>query len=493
MRRTRAASHPQAFSTGPCERAQACFSIVAGIFFFLVVIKFGNPVILDATIIPPKTLPEAIYDSWPLKWAYWLSVPVFAMGLLAICRRHFEPPRVGEAPDNPHNTTANSAPPANDPSDCNGAHSKVLLFLPLIWLAWQCLAATQTVSPVLTAVTLKHFTICVALFYVGCFALAGVGNPWPLWAGFGLALAWVIRLGFEQHFGGLEATRRMIYEMPNWRELGPVYLKRIASDRIFSTFMYPNALAGGILFLLPVSVVFVWVLTPKVGMKARRAFVGILGGCGLACLYWSGSKSGWLIALAMGLIVLLHSPMSAHWKRAVTCAIIVFGLVGFAARYAKFFEKGSTSVVARFDYWAAAFRTACDHPLFGTGPGTFSVAYRAIKKHDSEMAQLCHNDYLEQASDSGIVGFLTYLAMILGFLVFLYRWRIKNFKSDDPFSTIHLAVWLGVLGVFLQSLVEFHLYYPAFGWSTFFLLGWMFGLRQPSPSGRKRIPPPSVV
>ena len=59
---------------------------------------------------------------------------------------------------------------------------------------------------------LAHFSACVGFFYLGFFALRGVRNPWPVWAGLGLALCWTLHIAMEQHFGGLEATRRMILE-----------------------------------------------------------------------------------------------------------------------------------------------------------------------------------------------------------------------------------------------------------------------------------------
>ena len=99
--------------------------------------------------------------------------------------------------------------------------------------------------------TLGHFSVCVILFYLGCFAMKGVRNPWPLWTGLALGLCWLLRAGFEQHFGGLEATRRLLYSMKVGPDLpagmlnDPAYLKRIASPRIFSTFSSPDSFAGG--------------------------------------------------------------------------------------------------------------------------------------------------------------------------------------------------------------------------------------------------------
>jgi hypothetical protein len=52
---------------------------------------------------------------------------------------------------------------------------------------------------------------------------------------------------------------------------------------------------------LPLTLAFLWRLTPKVRKLDPVLFVLILGGCGLGCLYWSGSKAGWLVALVVGL------------------------------------------------------------------------------------------------------------------------------------------------------------------------------------------------
>jgi O-antigen ligase len=94
------------------------------------------------------------------------------------------------------------------------------------------------------------------------------------------------------------------------------------------------------------------------------------------------------------------------------------------------------------------------------------------------MAQLAHNDYLEQASDSGLIGFFSFSAMVFGILSRVYR--CSNLKPQNA-PKITFFVWLGLVGLFLHSTVEFHLYYPAFAWTAFFLLGWMLrNVAQPS-------------
>jgi len=417
---------------------------MTGLFFFVTIIKFGSPVVMDRYIDAPQDFTSAFYGLWPPHWAAWLFVPVALAGLWAI---------------------------QWDRTKLHWA-----LFLPLVWLGWELVSATQTVSLALTKLSVTHFFVCVGLFYLGFFARKGMANPWPIWAGMGLALCWAMRAGMEQHFGGLEATRKMMKESPEMLGLdprmltNPDYLKRIAGNRIFGTFAgYPNGLAGGLVLLLPLTLVFLWRLTPKVRYSIRVLFVLILGGCGLGCLYWSGSKAGWLVALVVGLAALGHSALPLKWRRWLIYGLLIAGVAGFVVKYAGFFQKERNSVGARFAYWRAALLVIDHHPVLGTGPGTFQIPYAQFKRPDDEMAKLCHNDYLEQATDSGIFGFLSYTAMISTLLILLYRYSIEQM----PFDWLNFAVWLGVFGLCLHSLVEYHLYVPALAWPLFFLCGWL--------------------
>src|SRR5208337_1758908 len=104
----------------------------------------------------------------------------------------------------------------------------------------------------------------------------GMSNPWPVWAGMALALCWAMRVGMEQHFWGLEATRKLLANSPELSGLNPMlaanaeFLKRVQSNRIFGTFGgYPNSLAAGIVLFLPLTLVFLWRLTSKIRFPIR--------------------------------------------------------------------------------------------------------------------------------------------------------------------------------------------------------------------------------
>lgn len=433
------------------------FALLAGLFLTLALVKWGNPVILDSKIEAPKNFIELLYGSWPIHWAYWLVLPLVLAGAALALQARNSPSATDQRPK----------------------FLRWVCLLPLVWFGWQLLSTFQTIDNDLTAVTLKHFAACTLFFYLGYFGLRDRRDMRLIWVCLTLALFCILRAGFDQHFGGLEETRRFIYNDPHWRELPAEFLKKVASDRIFGTLCYPNTLAGAILLLLPISLGFFWTSTKRISKATRIAIVFLAAAAGAACLYWSRSKAGWLIALLIGIVALLHAPLPKRWKQWLVCGVLVLGLTGFGLRYAGFFQRGATSVAARFDYWHAAVVTTAGHPILGSGPGTFLDEYRRIKTPEAEMTRLVHNDYLEQASDSGIPGFLIYTSFFAGSLFLLYR------EITCRFDLMHFCVWLGLLGISLHSLVEFHLYIPALAWTVFFLLGWASCVsRLPNPAAR---------
>jgi O-antigen ligase len=411
------------------------FAGLTGAWLGLSLVKFGNPVILDRLVESPKGFWEIVFNAWPVAWGYWMLALLVMLGARVV-------------------RVKTSAP-------------LWLVALPMVWFIWQLVAALQTVDAQLTKATLLHFAACNVSFYLGLLALSGVRQMTWFWNFLLLGFVWVLWIGLGQHFGGLESTRQMIYQQPNWQQLPPEYLMRMASNRIFSTLVYPNALAGAILLLLPPALAVLLKMTSRLANVTRGVLVGLMAYAGLACLYWSGSKSGWLIALGLGLFALLRLPLTRPARLGVVTAVMVVGLAGFFVTYSGYFRRGATSVSARFDYWRAALEITKNHPILGSGPGTFSVAYKRIKAPGAEMTRLVHNNYLEQASDSGVIGFLTFAGFVFGSLAFLYR------KLDA--ELIRFSVFVGVLGWTAQGFVEFGLYIPAIAWPAFLFLGWLLG------------------
>lgn len=444
------------------------FALVFGLFLGLTIVKFGNPVILDHKIAPPSSLSDAWKDAWPTHWGNGLVALLAIFGAwLAVTEK------------------------------LRWAGGHRFWVLPTVWFAWQLFSARQTVDAALTETTLWHFAGCLACYFLGAQVL---GQERALrWLLIGVLAAFAVclvravnqrliefprdrQLLLEgEHAGWTNFPPEMVLEMKrdgtiittNGMDVAnPVFLAKLAKGRVHGTLVYPNALAGAVLLLLPLSLVLAVNKTHGLRPWVRAAVIVLtlfLGGAGL---FWTGSKSGWLIAMALAGVWFFRLNWPAHLRWAALVAVVGIGMAVFATRFRDYLAAGATSVGARFDYWSAAVKITGQHPLLGSGPGTFQRPYARLKAPDAEMARLAHNDYLEQFSDSGIIGgvsFVAWIGLLLGTL------GSRLWRLPDP---LLLAVFLGLLGWLVQGFSEFGLYIPALSWTAFTLLGCLLGVSE---------------
>jgi len=443
----------------------AAFALAFGLFLGLAILKFGNPVILDQKIIPPASFSDFLTDFWPTHWAVWMGLPFALVGGWLIYQRKLQFPA-----------------------------KFWLWFIPLLWLGWQFVSALTSVDPILTLSTLPQFGGCVALYFLGaCLFNRSTLMRWLL-AGILAAFTFCLMRGVEQrlyefpaNYANLEDGEKtqwtnmppaLVYELKQESIIvntngidvaNPVILAKFAKGRVYGTLVYPNALAGIILLLLPAAFIISFNDTKSLKPTIRWAVVGLTAGLGATAFVFTGSKLGWLLALALSGLMLFRLNWSTRLKWLSLAMVLTVGLGIFAVRFHNYFAAGATSAGARFDYWRAAIQTFQANPALGTGPGTFQRPYARLKSPDAEMARLTHNDYLEQFSDSGLVGGLAYLAWITLALTMVSR---RLWTHGDYLS---VALFAGVLAWFVQGLGEFSLYIPALAWTAFTLLGCLVG------------------
>lgn len=475
------------------------FTWISGLLVMLGILKFGTPIILQDQVETPKELIEWIFFAWPVETAYVLFAAWVLTGIRALPFRKLSFPK--------------------------------FLWLPLIWLGWQFLSSLFTVDNTLTKAVLAHFIVLIGLFYGGYFLLSRSKNLSGISIMATIGLIMTMWTGTEQKFGGLEATRQMIYQQSYWQASYPepflkkamsdqewlqsvrrdpgqlkdaateygfsskleyqgegdspldrdlAFLEKIGKDRIFGTLFYPNALAAAILLLLPLSLACLWRGTSRLQMPSRLLILSCVGLWAIACIYWSGSKGGWLVAMTSMCLVFLLAKVPKALKVGLVLVMLIGGGGLFGLKYQDYFQKGATSVGARFEYWRAAWRNSMDHPVLGTGPGTFMRAFAETKAEGAEMTRLTHNDYLQQASDAGWPSAIMYATWMFGSLYWL---RPKKL-GDHP---IREAVWLGLVALALQNIIEFGLYIPAIAWPYFLLLGWLWGISEMNHASFKKV------
>lgn len=430
---TTTTQRPKVPATG---RSDILYAVAFGVWIGLALLKFGNPSVFADRIEAPDDPYQFLINPWPLSWGY-----ILMLGLLPIAFRCWHWPR--EAP-------------------------LWIIILPAVWFAFQIIASFHTIDSALSSRTLLHFLSVIGAFYLGFGGFANLRKPRWFWLLLLVSFWAVLADGFYQHFLGLEDTRRyfQIYLLPKYPNgAPPELLQKLASNRIYSTLFYPNTFAAVLILCTPAVLAQLWLAEGT--RPARLVMVSVTALASLLCLLWSGSKAGWLIAVCLLVLAVTRLVRSRRQKAIATTVLSIAGLAFFAWRYSQYLERGATSAGVRVEYWRAAVRAFSEQPLVGHGPGTFMHTYKRLKPAWAEMARLAHNDYLQQASDSGFPGFLTFSVFIFGSLFFLYR------KSQS--DLLCFSVWLGLFGASIHALFEFNLYVPAIAWTQFLFFGWLWG------------------
>src|SRR5215510_8980897 len=115
---------------------QTVFAVIFGAFLGLTLLKFSNPPIMEQYVEAPKDGWEFVLGNpWPITWGYAILTLVTVVGLF-VCR----------VPNRP----------------------AWLLALPAAWFGWQWLSSAWSVTPELSAATVRHFAAGLVCFYLGC-------------------------------------------------------------------------------------------------------------------------------------------------------------------------------------------------------------------------------------------------------------------------------------------------------------------------------------
>ncbi|MCM8764207.1 MAG: O-antigen ligase family protein [Candidatus Omnitrophica bacterium] len=227
--------------------------------------------------------------------------------------------------------------------------------------------------------------------------------------------------------------------------LSETYLDRMASNRIFATFVYPNTFAGYILLLYPV--VFFSALQGE--RKLLRLTSAITLVIILPILAATESMGGWFCFLIVSLLMLLFFlvPKKFYIHFCVALFIMLMFLMYAGAKTAMI--PKISSLTDRLNYWTAALEIIKTHPFTGTGLGNFSQFYLQYKIHGAMEAKFAHNIFVEILVSTGLVGFILFALAIF----FFVRRNIKNFLLTENYLLIGFV--FGLLGVFFHCLVDF--------------------------------------
>jgi hypothetical protein len=145
------------------------------------------------------------------------------------------------------------------------------------------------------------------------------------------------------------------------------------------------------------------------------------------------------------------------------------------------------SILSRATENLAALNVFADHPIIGVGPGQFSSYYRQYaddigllsKAQDRE----AHNLYLGTAAETGILGLVCFVAVLLTTLWQLVRARRRWIGRRADLANMATAFGLSVV-TYMTTGIFLHLSYARYFWLIMALAGAaaLIALREPEPT-----------
>ena len=293
----------------------------------------------------------------------------------------------------------------------------------------------------------------VALYY----ALVNRSNAWGLrwwlpWLGAGVALL------------GLVGTDWVAFKLPL---LSPLYrhLPRLVRDvpRTMQGGFHPNEVGGAMAMCIPLALAAL--LGPRPEQRRGKA-LGWIERAGASRLLLG------LAALLMGAVLLLTQSRTAVLALAVALwlmlawrwpGLLAIGPLALAGGIAVVMIAGADRVMsiplsmpgaqtwqARPEIWANAMRVIRDYPLTGIGLNTFAPLSREhytylIAPHTWDFVH-AHNIWLQIGVDLGLLGLISFAALILGVLASSWRMRRQDMVDESIWWSAGLE---GVLGAYL--------------------------------------------
>lgn len=258
----------------------------------------------------------------------------------------------------------------------------------------------------------------------------------------------VAAYGLVQNFFGVSSTDSWIDE----EMFGDIKL------RVYSFFDNPNVLGEFLVLTIPVAVALMW---NKIKEEQRIIFAVVLM-CMVACMIFTWSRGAWLgmlIALALFLVIADQRWMVVGILGLLLVPIVLYitGNTAIIERFISIGNTADTSTAYRVSIWQASLNMIGDFWLSGVGIGSeaYTTIYPSYALPGAKFALHSHNLYLQFAVETGIIGIVSLLAVLLGYIkTVLSASVVKQIKKSD-IAKILVALGVGFIGFMFQGLTDY--------------------------------------
>jgi O-antigen ligase len=263
-----------------------------------------------------------------------------------------------------------------------------------------------------------------------------------------------------------------------FRHWGYGLLNKQAAHYVVVPFYNDHTSYGAALAMyLPFTVFFA--LSGQYAQKVKTIAL-IITGILFVAFVLSYSRAAWL-SMMVALVVLAIIKLKIRFQPIFITAVVFLALVfSFQTQIVMYLERNSdesssnltehfssmtnistdASNLERLNRWSCALRMFEERPVFGYGPGTYMFQYakyqlkkdRTIISTNAGDGGNAHSEYLGPLSESGILGLVTFLILIITVLYTgIHTWTRLN---DSRLKGIVLAAIIGLVTYYVHGFLN---------------------------------------
>lgn len=267
----------------------------------------------------------------------------------------------------------------------------------------------------------------------------------------------------------------IFYTLYNHSQFG---FNKPTSNMVMKPFYNDHTAYGAVISMfLPVFVGFTFT---KIYRPRLRVIAGIVTAIMITGLIFSYSRAAWL-SVAASVVVFLIIYFKIRFSVILVSVLILVGLF-FTFRW-QFIDKleknkqdsstdflkhvqsisnisSDASNLERINRWNSAIQLFKERPIFGWGPGTYQFVYAPyqrskdrtiISTNYGDMGN-AHSEYIGPLSESGILGMLTFIAIII--TVIVTALRVRRQSNNRTVKLFVLLVMLGLITYYIHGLMN---------------------------------------
>lgn len=237
------------------------------------------------------------------------------------------------------------------------------------------------------------------------------------------------------------------------REWIDASLKGVITRRAYSVFMNPNIFAEYLVLVTPLVVSQFW--AHRDGFK--KFIYLMISGLLLLNMMLTFSRGG-MVSIAVAAMVFLFFAMRPLFVFLIPIGIFSINFLPekIQNRIYSIFNFADSSTSYRFKMWGITKDLIRDHSMVGVGFG-----HKAFKQEFELLIRSmpifhAHNTYLEIMAEGGALGIISFLYIVIGSMVNLFKSGMKS--TDKYIRTVSIGLLASIIGILTNGMTE-HIVY----------------------------------